>query len=256
MKKLNRETIRRLIRNEVRAFVDEDALMDPPEIGEPHFIPRDEYEDEVDQCPTCGDYHNQCPTCGIRHHDLGCGRQQSSNFLTERCPSAEANDGMDDYSLTSMRTNDLGSIFDKIAGISHIPHEESEKNVAGGLGDFSSLVDTNIDHDEAFSAGCAVCGDMSGQCNHPDWSPTHAKNKESAGTGRNLSYGDVKSSDREGRMSKKHLSYISRKTQSLHDLLNDDDDLPEWVQSKISRAAEKVQTVYDYLEYELKNEEL
>jgi hypothetical protein len=243
MKKLNLETIRKLIRNEVRAIVDEDALMDPPELGEPHFIPRDEYEDDVDQCPTCGDYHDQCPTCGMRHHDQGCAPQQSSLFLTEACPHTEDDDGMDDYSLSSMRKNDLSSIFDKIAGISHIPHEEGEKQAISGLGDFSNLSHTNIDHDEAFSAGCSVCGGHGGQCDHHNDS------------GRNLSYGDVKSSDREGRMSKKHLSYISRKTQSLHDLLNDDDDLPEWVQSKISRAAEKVQTVYDYLEHELKNEE-
>ena len=70
--------------------------------------------------------------------------------------------------------------------------------------------------------------------------------------GRNLSYGDIKSTDHEGRMTKKHLYNISRKSQSLHDMLHDNDDLPEWAQSKISQAAEKIETVYDYLEHKIK----
>tara|TARA_E500000331_G_C16819940_1_gene524604 strand:+ start:145 stop:504 length:360 start_codon:yes stop_codon:yes gene_type:complete len=72
--------------------------------------------------------------------------------------------------------------------------------------------------------------------------------------GRNLSYGPEKSTDSEGRSTKKQLYYISRKSQSLHDLLRDDDDLPEWVQSKITRAADKIQSVYQYLEYKIKEE--
>tara|TARA_Y100001938_G_C7899374_1_gene333843 strand:+ start:270 stop:632 length:363 start_codon:yes stop_codon:yes gene_type:complete len=70
--------------------------------------------------------------------------------------------------------------------------------------------------------------------------------------GRNLSYGHSKSSDREGRSTKKQLYYIFRKAQSLHDMLHDDDDLPEWVQSKVTRAADKINSVYEYLEYKIK----
>jgi hypothetical protein len=70
--------------------------------------------------------------------------------------------------------------------------------------------------------------------------------------GRNLSYGSIKSDDREGRMTKKELYYIFRKSQSLYDMLHDDDDLPEWVQSKVTRCADKIQSVYEYLEYKIK----
>ena len=70
--------------------------------------------------------------------------------------------------------------------------------------------------------------------------------------GRNLSYGDTKASDSEGQMTKKHLYYIARKSQSLHDMLHDNDDLPEWTQSKIATAAEKIGSVYDYIEHKLK----
>lgn len=70
-------------------------------------------------------------------------------------------------------------------------------------------------------------------------------------SGRNLSYGHTKSSDHEGRSSKKQLYYIFTRSQSLHDMIHDDDDLPEWVQSKIARAADKIQSVYNYLEYKI-----
>ena len=69
--------------------------------------------------------------------------------------------------------------------------------------------------------------------------------------GRNLSYGRHKADDREGKMTRGHLYYIANKSQSLHDILRDDDDLPEWVQSKIARAAEKIQSVYNYLDYKI-----
>ena len=71
------------------------------------------------------------------------------------------------------------------------------------------------------------------------------------GAGRNLSYGHTKASDHEGRSIKKQLYYIFTKAQSLHDMINDNDDLPEWVQSKVSRAADKIQSAYNYLEYKI-----
>ena len=71
------------------------------------------------------------------------------------------------------------------------------------------------------------------------------------GSGRNLSYGHAKSTDHEGRSTKKQLYYIFRKAQSLYDMIEDNDDLPEWVQSKVSRAADKIQSAYDYIEYKI-----
>ncbi len=72
--------------------------------------------------------------------------------------------------------------------------------------------------------------------------------------GRNLGYGRIKSDEKEGRMTKKQLYSIFRKAESLYDMLRDEDDLPEWVQSKITRAAEKIQVAYDYMEYKIKTE--
>jgi len=39
----------------------------------------------------------------------------------------------------------------------------------------------------------------------------------------------------------------------LHDIIRDDDDLPEWVQSKIARVADKINAAYEYVEYRIDN---
>ena len=98
---------------------------------------------------------------------------------------------------------------------------------------------------------CPICGTKhSGPCHNPEHSKCHTSDEDD---GRNLSYGHTKSTDSEGRMSRKQLYYIAKGAQSLHDILRDDDDLPEWVQSKISRAAEKIRSAHDYIEYKLRS---
>ena len=67
---------------------------------------------------------------------------------------------------------------------------------------------------------------------------------------RNLGYGEG-----EGRMSKSQLDKLARYSQSLHDKLLDDDDLPEWVQSKIAVASANISKVYHYLDYKMKRME-
>ena len=67
---------------------------------------------------------------------------------------------------------------------------------------------------------------------------------------RNLGYGEG-----EGRMSKSQLFKVARYAQHLHDTLLDDDDLPEWVQSKISVMAHDIGKIKHYLEYKIKRME-
>ena len=57
------------------------------------------------------------------------------------------------------------------------------------LGDFSNLDDTNISHDEAFSAGCVVCGnvhDSSEKCELPTLQESYIQNVYSAECGLNI----------------------------------------------------------------------
>ena len=51
----------------------------------------------------------------------------------------------------------------------------------------------------------------------------------------------------ESSMIRNNLYTMSQQAQELHDVLEDGDDLPEWVQEKIAVAAEMIDVIYDYL---------
>ena len=53
------------------------------------------------------------------------------------------------------------------------------------------------------------------------------------------------------RMARGHLYHIANRAQSLHDRLTDEDELPEWVQSKLAVAESMVNAVYDHLDYKI-----
>ena len=53
--------------------------------------------------------------------------------------------------------------------------------------------------------------------------------------------------DNEGDMAKDDLQTINSAAQELYDILNTDDNLPEWVQSKITKAVDYIDTARDYM---------
>jgi len=53
--------------------------------------------------------------------------------------------------------------------------------------------------------------------------------------------------DREGDMAREQLHTIESAAKELHDLLSDDQNLPEWVQSKITKAMDYIDTARDYM---------
>lgn len=69
--------------------------------------------------------------------------------------------------------------------------------------------------------------------------------------GRMFDYGSQKSDSWEGKMTKGKLFRMGQQAQSLHDRLKDNDDLPEWVNSHVTTAADRLSSVYDYMEYQL-----
>lgn len=69
--------------------------------------------------------------------------------------------------------------------------------------------------------------------------------------GGGLSFEDSDPHEEAG-MIKSNLSSIASKAQSLHDMVGDTDDLPEWVQEKIAVADEMIDVIHDYLSYEYK----
>ncbi len=52
-------------------------------------------------------------------------------------------------------------------------------------------------------------------------------------------------------MAKQHLAQLASTAQSLHDRLSDEDELPEWTQSKIAVAEDSIDAVADHLGYKM-----
>jgi len=69
--------------------------------------------------------------------------------------------------------------------------------------------------------------------------------------GRMMDYGHVKSDSHEGRMTKAKLFRMAQMAQRLHDKLIDGDDLPGWVQDKVTTAEDRLQSAHDYILYKV-----
>lgn len=55
------------------------------------------------------------------------------------------------------------------------------------------------------------------------------------------------------RMAKQQLFQIVQGAADLHDLLDDDDELPEWVQSKIAVIEDNIDSIHGHLSYKHRN---
>ena len=53
------------------------------------------------------------------------------------------------------------------------------------------------------------------------------------------------------RMARSQLFHIAKEAQSLHDRLDDSDELPEWVQGKIAVVSDNLDAVVQHLEYKM-----
>lgn len=65
---------------------------------------------------------------------------------------------------------------------------------------------------------------------------------------------DEREYDYEGDMAKTQLKTLIRNAQRMHDMLGNDDNLPEWVQTKIALAKDYIVNATNYLESEMKEE--
>lgn len=65
---------------------------------------------------------------------------------------------------------------------------------------------------------------------------------------------DVREYDYEGDMAKGDLRSIIHNAQQVHDMLEDNTNLPEWVQSKITLAEDYISTVANYMRSEIQEE--
>ena len=69
--------------------------------------------------------------------------------------------------------------------------------------------------------------------------------------GRMFDYGHTKSDSREGRMTRSKLFRMGKMAQSFHDKLEDDDDLPQWVNDKVTTAEDRLRSAFEYMDYKL-----
>ena len=76
-------------------------------------------------------------------------------------------------------------------------------------------------------------------------------NEDHEDEGRLLDYGEVKSDSSEGRMAKEDLYRMAEYSAKLHEMLQDDDDLPEWCLKYIYLSSAALSKVYHYLEYKI-----
>jgi hypothetical protein len=70
--------------------------------------------------------------------------------------------------------------------------------------------------------------------------------------GRMFDYGSSKSDSHEGRMTRAKLFRMAQMSQSLEAQLQDGDDLPGWVQDKVTTAEDRLRSAYDYMDYKIR----
>lgn len=63
-----------------------------------------------------------------------------------------------------------------------------------------------------------------------------------------------KSQSGEGKMARAGLYHIMKDALLLYDMLEDDDDLPEWVESKITTARDRISSAVDYIDYRMNSQ--
>ena len=62
------------------------------------------------------------------------------------------------------------------------------------------------------------------------------------GGGRNFDYGK-----HEGKHVKRHLKQLNYHSKMMHEMLKDTDDLPDWVNAKVTLAADYIDSVSHYM---------
>lgn len=128
MAAISRSKLRDMIKLEIKSLVDEDVILNPPSIGEPHYMSYQgsEYDDEYDEYDDEYDEYDVYPPqinkmMNIQEGDCGCGTASYENpYTMER---------EEDYDLYH--------------------HDENHMidNALQSLADLGGSVDVDFDHD-------------------------------------------------------------------------------------------------------------
>jgi len=117
------------------------------------------------------------------------------------------------------------------------------------LGQFDDLEDTNIAPDEAFQAGHAVAHEE----DIPKGVITKVQGAEpdTDGDGMGPDGGRPLGNGGKSRMAREQLHHIAEYAVELWNLLDDEDEIPEWCQSKIAVMGDAMSKVKHHLEYKI-----
>ncbi len=139
--------------------------------------------------------------------------------------------------------NVLKSLGGRVANLSNYEDEEDDTER------YEDEEDDTERYEEQNKCNCPYChGHM--KTDKCPYCRCHMKGNKTS-SGRMLDYGNVKTDSEEGRMTKQNLFVLLKHANELYDLINHNDDLPEWVQEKVASAKEKIQAVNNYLSYKI-----
>ena len=182
MATLNRQRLRKLIQLEIKTLMDEDALLPPPRLGEPHYADYnkhdyDDYEDEY--YPYDDDDDHGCEPCRNKRlglHEAGdCGCHSKNPYAQER-------------------EEDFG-------------------------------YDRNYEIDSAMRTLTNLGGDVNVDFDHDDH--------------RHSSY-----------MARPQLYKIAKYASALLDMVDENEELEDWQESKIAQISQMIGSVYHSLDYD------
>lgn len=110
-------------------------------------------------------------------------------------------------------------------------------------------------HDKGHAGG-STDDEEHGAIGEKEWGEQlkHAKKRAMMNTEEVKDKTDIGEYDQEGDMAKSDLRSIIANAQKLHDMIDDADNLPEWVQSKITLAEDYISTVANYMNSEMNEE--
>jgi len=210
-KKISESELRNLIKNEVRKIVGEDSLLDPPELGEPHYTAYvddeydedDEYEEEESGW---GDVEDEWSP---HHNPQVVSIGKSLPPATSPCASGR--------------------------------HSLSEGCGCGSKNKEPDPVDSLVSDILANPKPCPSCGKIhTGSCGGK---PCH-----SCGTMHSGSCGSA-AGHKGSYMARPQLTKISEYAEKLLSMIDEGEQIQDWQESKISQMSQMIGDVYHSIEY-------
>ena len=191
MAQFNRTNLRKLILQELKQLVDEDALLPSPELGDPHYY---DLEDE-EACPKCGTHHDLEMSACPKDHNHNMGMSHHGKAMDQDLP------------VLAYLEEDCGC-----GGSDH----DDEIMHASPHGNFSELEDMDMPPNQ--SLAIALVDD-----------DQHHKSS---------SY-----------MARPQLYKIAKYAVELLDMVEEDEQLDDWQESKIAQISQMIGSVYHSLDY-------